>query len=40
MEESILAVGTKANNMGRESMSMPRVKKSMENGNMEKELDG
>jgi hypothetical protein len=40
MEGNILAVGTKENNMEKVSMLMPKVRKSMENGNMERELDG
>lgn len=40
MAENTLATGIRANNMERVSMSMPREKKSTENGNTERELDG
>ena len=40
MEESILVIGIKENNMEKESILMLKVKKSMESGNTVKESDG
>ena len=40
MEENILVIGIRENNMGKESILMQKEKKSMESGNMERGLDG
>ena len=40
MEESILVIGIKENNMEKESILMLKVKKNMENGNTARESDG
>lgn len=40
MVENTLDIGTKANNTVKESILMQKEKKNMENGNMERDLDG